>query len=58
MGDPRFSTGLLDMSDAARFLGIPRATFQRWAQRLPTGGPLLHVLDTAARAGRRCHSLQ
>lgn len=23
MDDPRFNTGLLDMSDAARFLGIP-----------------------------------
>ncbi len=31
MDDSRFSTGLLDMSDAARFLGIPRVTFRRWA---------------------------
>lgn len=49
MNDQRFSTGLLDMSDAARFLGIPRATFQRWARGYPRGGPLLHVLDTAPR---------
>jgi Putative DNA-binding HTH domain len=54
MDDRRFSPGLLDMSDAARFLGIPRATFHRWARGYPRGGPLLHVLDAAPRqAGRR-----
>jgi uncharacterized protein (DUF433 family) len=49
MDDRRFSTGLLDMSDAARFLGIPRATFHRWARGYPRGGPLLHVLDASPR---------
>ena len=43
MEDPRFGPGLLDMSDAARFLGIPRSTFRRWALGYERGGPLLHV---------------
>jgi len=47
MDDPRFSVGLLDMTDAARFLGIPRVTFHRWARGYPHGGPLLHVLPPA-----------
>jgi hypothetical protein len=29
MDDQRFSVGVLDMADTARFLGIPRATFHR-----------------------------
>jgi uncharacterized protein (DUF433 family) len=49
MDDKRFSVGVLDMTDAARFLGIPRATFHRWARGYPHGGPLLHVLDAPAR---------
>lgn len=49
MDDQRFSVGLLDMTDAARFLGIPRGTFQRWARGYERGGPLLHVLDAAPR---------
>ena len=49
MDDQRFNTGLLDMADAARFLGIPRSTFQRWASGYPRGGPLLHVLDATTR---------
>ena len=36
------------MSDAARFLGIPRQTFHRWARGYQRGAPLLHVLDPAA----------
>ncbi len=47
MDDQRFSVGLLDMTDAARFLGIPRVTFHRWARGYPHGGPLLHVLPAA-----------
>jgi len=49
MDDPRFSTGLLDVSDAGRFLGIPRSTLRRWAFGYAHGGPLLHVVDVAGR---------
>jgi uncharacterized protein (DUF433 family) len=42
--DLRFSAGLLTMADSARFLGIPRQTFHRWARGYESGGPLLHVL--------------
>jgi uncharacterized protein (DUF433 family) len=49
MDDQRFSVGVLDMTDAARFLGLPRGTFHRWARGYERGGPLLHVLDTAPR---------
>jgi uncharacterized protein (DUF433 family) len=49
MDDPRFSTGLLDVSDAARFLGIPRPTLRRWAFGYAHGDPLLHVVDAAGR---------
>lgn len=41
-------TGLLNRSDAARFLGIPRQTFSRWARGYRSGEPLLHVLPTGA----------
>ena len=52
MGDPRFDAGLLDVPDAARFLGIHRATLQRWARGYAHGAPLLHVVPAApARAG-------
>ena len=47
MDDPRFGTGLLDVSDAARFLGIPRSTLRRWAHGYDRGAPLLHVIDAA-----------
>jgi uncharacterized protein (DUF433 family) len=46
--DPRFDTGLLDVSDAARFLGIPRSTLRRWAQGDESGRPLLHVVMDAS----------
>jgi uncharacterized protein (DUF433 family) len=49
MDDLRFGTGLLDVSDAARFLGIPRSTLRRWAHGYPHGAPLLHVADVAGR---------
>jgi hypothetical protein len=48
MDDPRFSTGLLDVSDAARFLGIPRPTLRR-AFGYAHGDPLLHVVDPGGR---------
>ena len=49
MDDPRFSTGVLDVSDAARFLGIPRPTLRRWAFGYAHGDPLLHVVDAGGR---------
>ena len=45
MDDIRFTAGLLGMYDAARYLGIPRQTFHRWARGYEKGSPLLHVLD-------------
>jgi uncharacterized protein (DUF433 family) len=44
LDDVRFTAGVLDMSDAARFLDISRSTFHRWATGYERGGPLLHVL--------------
>ena len=44
MADQRFETGLLDISDAARFLGIGSGTFRRWANGSEHVPPLLHVL--------------
>lgn len=49
MDDQRFTAGLLDVSDAARFLGVPRPTLRRWAYGYDRGGPLLHVADGARR---------
>jgi uncharacterized protein (DUF433 family) len=49
MNDPRFTTGLLDVSDAARFLGVPRPTLRRWAFGYDRGAPLLHVADGTSR---------
>lgn len=46
MTDVRFETGLLDISDAARFLGIHNATLRRWATGYGKAAPLLHVLPT------------
>jgi len=45
--DTRFTDGLLMMNDAARFLGIPRQTFHRWARGYERGEPLLHVVQPA-----------
>ncbi len=44
MGDIRFTGGLLGMTDSARYLGIPRQTFHRWARGYERGAPLIHVL--------------
>lgn len=47
MSDPRFDVGLLDISDAARFLGIGRGRFRRWAHGYANGAPLLDVVPAA-----------
>jgi len=44
VNDARFDNGLLDMRDAARFLGISSGTFRRWARGYEQAPPLLHVL--------------
>lgn len=46
MNDPRITSGLLNMADAARFLAVPQQTFHRWARGYVSGEPLLHVLDS------------
>ena len=43
--DVRFTRPVMSMADAGRHLGIPRATFHRWARGYERGGPLLHVAD-------------
>ena len=49
MDDKRFTMGVLDMADAARFLDVARSTFHRWAQGYDRGGPLLHVIPAPGR---------
>ncbi|MEV4115535.1 DUF433 domain-containing protein [Nonomuraea sp. NPDC049695] len=44
MDDIRTRNGLLNQSDAARFLSIPQQTFNHWARGYESGRPLLHVL--------------
>jgi hypothetical protein len=44
VSDPRFDVGLLDMPDTARFLGISRGRFQRWARGDAHGAPLLDIV--------------
>lgn len=47
--DVRFSAGILNMADAARFLGIANQTFHRWAKGYERGLPLLHTVEAASR---------
>lgn len=51
MDDLRATMGLLNLTDAARYLAVPQQTFHRWARGYTAGQPLLHVLD--AQPGRR-----
>lgn len=45
VSDLRFEAGVLDCSDAARFLGITRGRFSRWANGDRGTAPLLDVLS-------------
>jgi uncharacterized protein (DUF433 family) len=46
--DPRFDVGLLDVSDASRFLGIARSTLSRWVTGYGgVAAPLIHTLPSA-----------
>ncbi|MGV0646712.1 hypothetical protein ABQE44_25335 [Mycolicibacterium sp. XJ2546] len=48
--DLRFTQGILNMADAARFLALKRQTFHRWAKGYERGASLIHVLqDTPKR---------
>lgn len=38
--------GIMNMTDAGRFLAISQQTFHRWAKGYERGGPLLHLADT------------
>lgn len=44
-GDIRFTHGLLNASDASRYLGVPRSTFREWATAGEHGPALLHTLE-------------
>jgi uncharacterized protein (DUF433 family) len=46
--DRCFTMGILDLADAARFLGVRRSTFHRWALGYGRWGPLLHVIPAPA----------
>jgi uncharacterized protein (DUF433 family) len=50
--DLRFDVGLLDVSDASRFLGIARSTFSRWVTGYAGSAPLIHTLPSANNQAR------
>lgn len=43
--DARFTEGLLNLSEAGRYLRVPQQTFHGWARGYRSGEPLLHVVD-------------
>lgn len=47
--DIRFTRGLLNVSDASRYLGIARSTLQGWTSKGESGPPLLHTLASRPR---------
>jgi uncharacterized protein (DUF433 family) len=47
--DPRFTMGILNMADSARYLAVNRQTFHRWAKGYERGEPLLHVVKAPPR---------
>lgn len=47
--DPRFTDGILNMADAARYLAVKQQTFHRWAKGYERGEPLLHVVEAPRR---------
>ena len=42
--DIRFTRGLLNVSDASRYLGIAKSTLSGWAKGGEDGPPLIHAL--------------
>lgn len=49
MDDIRFTEGLLNLTEAGRYLHVPQQTFHRWARGYRRGEPLLHVLEPERR---------
>lgn len=47
--DIRFTQGLLNVSDASKYLGIARSTLQGWTSRSIDGPPILHSLPAQPR---------
>jgi uncharacterized protein (DUF433 family) len=47
--DRRFTEGILNMADAARFLALKRQTFHRWAKGYERGEPLIHCVAAPPR---------
>src|ERR1700758_5131209 len=50
--DSRFTDGILNMADAARFLAVKRQTFHRWAKGYERGEPLIHVVRAPTRKAK------
>ena len=50
--DLRFGVGLLDVSDASRFLGITRGVFSRWVTGYGGSAPLIQILPSANNQAR------
>lgn len=48
--DPVLNRGIMNMTDAARYLAVSQQTFHRWAKGYERGAPLLHLAPTE-RAG-------
>ncbi len=44
-GDARFTEGLLNLTQASRYLRVPQQTFHSWARGYRLGEPILHVLE-------------
>jgi uncharacterized protein (DUF433 family) len=44
--DAEFRRGIMNMSDAARYLAVSQQTFHRWAKGYEKGQPLLHLAKT------------
>lgn len=47
--DADFHRGIINMTDAARYLAVSQQTFHRWAKGYGKGEPLLHLAETNRR---------
>ncbi len=46
--DPVLNRGIMNMTDAARYLAVSQQTFHRWAKGYERGAPLLHLASTSS----------